>query len=273
MVLAASSAVAAGVPGADALLDDAVAVFDEHFLDEAGRVVDSCPRDFSAAEAYRGANSSMHTVEALLALGDVRSDPSRHRAALAIAEHLVHQVAVGHGGRLPEHFDADWAELPDYNADQPDDPFRPFGVTPGHLFEWSRLLLQLEAVLPDPPDWLLADAQLLFRVATDIGWSVDGRPGIVYTTDWQDRPVVRRRMHWAHAEAVAAAAALAARTGEAGYAARERDVVGVHRGELHRRPGRARGATGTTSSTRTTGRSRTRGRAGPTSTTPTRRCC
>jgi mannose/cellobiose epimerase-like protein (N-acyl-D-glucosamine 2-epimerase family) len=221
VVLAASTAVAAGVPDAETLLDDASTVFDQHFLDAAGRVVDNCPRDFSAAETYRGANSSMHTVEALLALGDVRSDPSRHRAALAIAEHLIHQVAVGRGGRLPEHFDADWVPLPDYNADHPDDPFRPFGVTPGHLFEWSRLLLQLEAVLPEPPGWLLTDAQLLFRVATEIGWSVDGHPGVVYTTDWDDRPVVRSRMHWAHAEAVAAAAALAARTGGDDYAAWE----------------------------------------------------
>jgi mannose/cellobiose epimerase-like protein (N-acyl-D-glucosamine 2-epimerase family) len=222
VVLAASTAVAAGAPGAEALLDDAVAVFDEHFLDGQGRVVDSWSRDFSAAEAYRGANSSMHSVEALLALGDVRADPTPHPAALAIAEHLVHRVAVGgHGGRLPEHFDAGWTEVPDYNVDQPDDPFRPFGVTPGHLFEWSRLLLQLESVLPDPPDWLLADAELLFRVGVEIGWSVDGQPGIVYTTDWQDRPVVRNRMHWVHAEAVAIAATLAARTGRDEYAAWE----------------------------------------------------
>ncbi len=229
VVLAACSAVTAGVPGADTLLDDAVAVLDQHFLDGAGRVVDSFPRDFSVAEAYRGANSSMHAVEALLALGDVRSDPHRHQAALAIAEHLVHQVAVSHRGRLPEHFDADWTPLPDYHADQQDDPFRPYGVTPGHLFEWSRLLLQLEAVLRDPPGWLLADAQLLFRVAVDIGWSVDGRPGIIYTTDWQDRPVVRRRMHWVHAEAVAAAAALAARTGDDDYHARESEWWGFIR--------------------------------------------
>jgi mannose/cellobiose epimerase-like protein (N-acyl-D-glucosamine 2-epimerase family) len=221
VVLAASSAVTAGVAGADALLDDAVTVFDRHFLDGAGRVVDSYPRDLSAAEPYRGANSSMHTVEALLSLGDARADQARHQAALTIAEHLVHRVAVSHGGRLAEHFDAGWAELPDYNADHPDDPFRPFGVTPGHLLEWSRLLLQLEAVLADPPSWLLEDAELLFRVAVDVGWSVDGRPGFVYTTDWEDRPVVRRRMHWVHAEAVAAAAALAARTGEAGYSTLE----------------------------------------------------
>ena len=222
VVLAAASAVAASVPDADTLLDDAVKIFDRHFLDGDGRVVDSYPQDFSAPEPYRGANSSMHTVEALLALGDVRSEPARHRAALAIADHLVHQMAVGRGGRLPEHFDADWVPLPDYHSDHRDDPFRPYGVTPGHLFEWSRLLLQLEAVLQDPPGWLLADARLLFRVAVDIGWSVDGRPGIVYTTDWNDAPVVRRRMHWVHAEAVAAAAALAARTGDAEYEVWER---------------------------------------------------
>lgn len=221
VVLAASSAVAAGVTGAEALLDSAVSVFDAHFLDDEGRVVETYPQDFSAVEDYRGANSSMHTVEALLALGDVLSDRRRHLAALAIAEHLIHQVATRFDFRLPEHFDADWTPLPDYNADRRDDRFRPYGVTPGHLLEWSRLLVQLESTLPAPPAWLLTDAQTLFRVAVDIGWSVDGRPGFVYTTDWRDRPVVRRRMHWVHAEAVAAAAALAARTGDSEYAARE----------------------------------------------------
>ncbi|WP_121254739.1 AGE family epimerase/isomerase [Nocardioides ferulae] len=221
VVLAASSAVTAEVPGADALLDDAVAALDRWFLDDRGRVVDSYPRDLSRPDDYRGANSSMHTVEALLALGDVRSDPRRHAMALDIAAHLVHEVAGGFGHRLPEHFGPDWTPLPDYNADRPDDQFRPYGVTPGHLLEWARLLLQLEASLDDPPPWLLADARALFARAVEIGWAADGEPGFVYTTDWRDRPVVRSRMHWVHAEAVATAAALGRRTGEQGYAAWE----------------------------------------------------
>ncbi|HYF72298.1 MAG TPA: AGE family epimerase/isomerase, partial [Nocardioides sp.] len=41
--------------------------------------------------------------------------------------------------------------------------------------------------------------------------------------DWQDRPVVRNRMHWVQAEALAAAAVLARRTGDERYAVLERD--------------------------------------------------
>ena len=218
VALAASSAVAAGVPGARSLLDDAVAMIERYFLDAAGRVVDGYPRDLAAPEEYRGANSSMHTVEAALALGDVLGDPRWHRRALVIAEHLVHQVAAERGHRLPEHFDTSWTPLPEYNADRPADQFRPYGVTPGHLLEWARLLLQVEASPAGGPSWLLEDARALFDRAVRIGWDADGAPGFVYTTDWHDRPVVRHRMHWVQAEALATAAALARRTGEARYA-------------------------------------------------------
>jgi mannose/cellobiose epimerase-like protein (N-acyl-D-glucosamine 2-epimerase family) len=216
-ILAGCSALTAEVPRAEVLLDEAVTVFERRFLDSAGRVIDGYPRDFSEPGHYRGANSSMHTVEALLALGDVRADPAWHHVALTIAEHLVGRVTEAFGDRLPEHYDVDWTPLPEYNVDHKEDPFRPYGVTPGHLLEWSRLLLQLEATLDDPPSWLFSKAQRLFAVAVEIGWSVDGRPGFVYTTDWEDHPVVRNRMHWVHAEAVAAAAALAARTDAAEY--------------------------------------------------------
>ncbi|KQW47441.1 N-acyl-D-glucosamine 2-epimerase [Nocardioides sp. Root1257] len=218
VVLAACSAVTAGVPDAETLLDDAVAVFDERFLDDAGLVVDGYGRDLCRADDYRGANSSMHTVEALLALGDLRGDRRWHDLALGIAELLIHRVATAYDFRLPEHYDPAWTPLPAYNADRRDDQFRPYGVTPGHLLEWSRLLLQLEASVTDPPPWLASDAIRLFDVAVRIGWAVDGRPGFVYTTDLQDAPVVRHRMHWVHAEAIGAAAALGARTGAAPYA-------------------------------------------------------
>jgi mannose/cellobiose epimerase-like protein (N-acyl-D-glucosamine 2-epimerase family) len=47
---------------------------------------------------------------------------------------------------------------------------------------------------------------------------VDGADGFVYTTDWDGTPVVRDRLHWVLAEAIAAAAALRARTGDDRYA-------------------------------------------------------
>jgi sulfoquinovose isomerase len=222
VVLAASSATAAGVEGAGALLDAALELVAGRFLDDDGRVVDGYARDFGSAEDYRGANSSMHMVEALLAVSDALAERSWHRRALVIAEHLVHDVARNHGYRMPEHFSEHWRPLPEYNADRPEDRFRPYGNTPGHLLEWSRLLLHLEAGMEQPPDWLVEDSRALFATAVRVGWHVDGAPGFVYTTDWADRPVVRSRMHWVHAEALAAASALHRRTGEEQYAEWER---------------------------------------------------
>jgi mannose/cellobiose epimerase-like protein (N-acyl-D-glucosamine 2-epimerase family) len=218
VLLAATSATAAGVPGAGELLAEATSVVEDRFLDERGRVVDGWDRTFTRSDPYRGANSSMHAVEAFLAAGDVTGDERWHRRALGIAEHLVHQVAAPRDHLLPEHFAEDWTPLPGYNADDPADQFRPFGVTPGHLLEWSRLLLHLDAGLADPPAWLLADSRALFARAVALGWAVDGADGFVYTVDWEGRPVVRHRMHWVHAEGLAAAAALARRTGEGDYA-------------------------------------------------------
>lgn len=46
----------------------------------------------------------------------------------------------------------------------------------------------------------------------------DGHPGFVYPLDWNDRPLVRERMHWVLAEAILTAAALHQRTTEDRYA-------------------------------------------------------
>lgn len=219
VALAASTAAAAGRPHAEELLAEALSVVEERFWDEdAGLAREDWDRAWREAEPYRGANSNMHFVEAFLAAGDVTGDRVWHRRALGIAEKLIHGVAAEHDWRLPEHFAPDWRPLLDHNRDQPDHPFRPFGGTIGHWLEWSRLLLHLEAALGESaPGWLLPDARSLFDSSVRRGWEVDGHPGFVYTVDWSDRPVVRARMHWVIAEAVLAAAALGARTGESAY--------------------------------------------------------
>lgn len=219
VLLAASSAARAGRPGADRLLAEVLNVVRDRFWDdETGAVRESWNRDWTVTEDYRGANSSMHMVEAFLAAAAATGDTSWTDRALRIASHLVHTEAARHDWRLPEHFTADWVPLLDYNRDQPADPFRPYGSTMGHWLEWARLLLELEAVLPQPPGWLLADARALFSAALRRGWAVDGADGFVYTIDWDDSPVVRSRMHWVLAEAIGAAVTLFRRTGDAAYA-------------------------------------------------------
>ena len=219
VMLAGSTAVAAELPGGEALLAEATAVFEERFWDDGtGRVVDEWDRAWNAPEPYRGLNSTMHSLEAVLAVGDVTGDPVWHERAARLAG-LVLDLAPRHDGRLPEHFDADWVPDLELNRDRPDDPFKPYGATVGHGLEWSRLLLHLEATLGEAaPEGLLATSRMLFDRAVTDGWDVDGAPGFVYTTDWDGTPVVRQRMHWVAAEGVASAAALHRRTGEERYA-------------------------------------------------------
>src|SRR5207344_3396386 len=84
----------------------------------------------------------------------------------------------------------------------------PYGTTPGHSFEWARLLLTLEAAQPAPPAWLLEAATALFDTAVADAWHRDGHPGLLYTVDASGQPVVTARMHWVACEAVLAADAL-----------------------------------------------------------------
>jgi sulfoquinovose isomerase len=219
VLLAASSAVVAGRPGAGELLALARHVHEEHFwLPSKSLVQESFSADWSSAEPYLGVNATMHTVEAFLALHDVTGE-SRY---LDRAEAMTLQVAEWarpRDWRIPEHFDEDARVMPDYNEDHPADPFRPFGATVGHGLEWSRLALSVRAsrlrldASYNGDELVTAATELADRAVAD-GWAVDGADGFVYTTDWQGRPVVRARMHWVVCEAIGAAYALGLATGE-----------------------------------------------------------
>lgn len=221
VVLAGATATAAGVDRADALLEQGLAVLDEHFWSESeGMVVESWDAPWRECEPYRGVNAAMHSVEALLAAHDATGDPRRLDQARRMVERVVHGLAAGAGFRLCEHYTPDWAPDPDYHHDQPAHPFRPYGVTVGHLLEWARLALQTEHALgSSAPGWLRTDARALFTRAVADGWTVDGAEGFVYTTDFAGVPVVRQRMHWVVAEALAASWVLHLVTGEEEYAA------------------------------------------------------
>lgn len=228
VVLAGATLARLGLPGGAELLTDALAVWDEHFWDEAaGAAVETWDAAWTSLDGYRGANANMHGVEAQLAAADALAalgDPARaavlRERCLRVTARLVRDGAGARGWRLPEHHDQDWRVLPEHGADTPADPFRPYGVTVGHQLEWSRLALHLAAALGEPaPAWLGEASRALYRVAVARGESPDGHPGFVYTLGWDDRPVVVARMHWVQAEALAAATVLAAVTGEPGYAA------------------------------------------------------
>ena len=220
-LLAASSAAAAGIAGADAVLAATVDAIEQHFWSDAeGCARESWNASFTESEPYRGANSNMHSVEAYLAAADVTGDASWRERAAAIATRLIGQHARANAWRVPEHYDAQWRPQPDYNSDHRTDQFRPYGTTPGHSFEWARLLLSLEAALSHagPPAWLAEAAAALFDTAVADAWRRDGHPGPIYTIDAGGQPVITVRLHWVACEAVLAADALHRRTADTRFA-------------------------------------------------------
>lgn len=219
VLLAAATGVAIGIAGAEELLAQVTAVIDEHFWsDDEQAAVDIWDDTFSTLEPYRGANSNMHSVEAYLVAGDVTGNPVWHSRALHIAGRIINEHARRLTWRIPEHYDAAWRPVLDYNSDHRDDRFRPFGTTPGHSFEWARLLVGLQTRLNDPPPWLIEAAVGLYDAAARLGWAPDGTPGFVYTLDLDGTPVVRQRLHWVVCEAVLAADTVHRHTGDSKFA-------------------------------------------------------
>lgn len=221
--LAASSALLAGRDGAAELLKDAQAVYDKWFWEEdKGLSVDTWNTEFTELDPYRGINANMHTVEAFLAMADATGEEFYRVRAGRIIERVAGWAAANNW-RIPEHYTSDWEPDLECNADKKDDQFKPYGATPGHGIEWSRLIAQWalstyqDETSPERAHYIEA-AEKLYRTAVSDGWNADGARGIVYTTDWQGQPVVHDRMHWTIAEAINTSASLYHITGKSEYA-------------------------------------------------------
>lgn len=206
VILAASSAVLAGIEGAKELLDEALTLYDERFWNEKeGLSCDTWNTEFTVLDSYRGLNANMHTVEAFLAAADVTGDEKyRVRAGRIIDRVLV--WSTENDWRIPEHFSSDWVADLDCNKERPADQFKPYGATPGHGIEWARLITQwalstYKEAKEGAAKYIEA-AENLFNRAVSDAWNADGNPGIAYTTDWEGKPVVHDRMHWTLAEAI-----------------------------------------------------------------------
>ncbi len=222
VILAASSAVLAGHEEAKKLLQDALECFDARFWDETeGMTYDNWNTEFTVLDDYRGINANMHSVEAFLAASDVTGDDKYRIRAGRIIDRVI-GWAEANSWRIPEHYTKDWTPDLNCNADKPDDQFKPYGATPGHGIEWARLITQwaLSAYPGQPEKYgkYVSASENLFLRATGDGWNADGAPGIVYTTDWEGKPVVHDRMQWTLAEAINTSAVLYRVTGKAVYA-------------------------------------------------------
>lgn len=218
VILAATSAMLAGVEGADELLEEAVSIYDKYFWnEEEGLSCDTWNTEFTVLDPYRGINANMHTVEAFLALADAVSDDKYKVRAGRITDRVI-AWAEDNDYRIPEHFTSDWIPDLEMNKDKPDDPFKPYGATPGHGIEWARLIAQWADSFSSCKMKYIEKACKLYERAIEDAWNKDGHRGIVYTTDWDGNPVVRDRMHWTLAEAINTSAVLYRLTGNTKYA-------------------------------------------------------
>ena len=222
VILAGTSGVLAGVKWAENLLTEALAVYDAMFWDEEeGLAVDTWDTDFSVLDDYRGLNANMHTVEAFLAVADALKDEKYRVRAGRIIDRVI-GWAKDNDWRIPEHFTKEWVADLDCNKEQPADQFKPYGATPGHGIEWGRLITQwATSTFADEDEGrakYIEAAEKLYNRAIGDAWNADGAPGIVYTTDWEGKPVVHDRMHWTLAEAINTSAVLYRVTANQKYA-------------------------------------------------------
>lgn len=214
VLLAAATATASKIEGAELTFERAKKIINKHFWDPAFKASkESFSKDWLTQEPYRGANSNMHITEAFIASYDLTNDSVWLEQALAITKRIT-SASENFDFRIPEHFTQDWQVDPNYNLTNKTDQFRPFGVIPGHGFEWSRLCLELASRSTPNQSWLTETAKRLYeRAKTDSFHS----NGFHYTTDLEGKPIITLRMHWVVCEAISAAAELAKRFPQSDY--------------------------------------------------------
>lgn len=223
VLLAAASAKCAGHPQADALLSDVVEVLENRFWEPwAGASREEFAEDWTPFSDYRGQNANMHLTEALMAAFEATGERGFLDKAESIADLILRRNAAAADWRVPEHYKADWSVDRDYKGS---DMFRPYGVTPGHALEWTRLALQLWELGGRKIEWLPDAARALFARAVGEGWD-PASGGFYYTLEWSGAPRVRDRLWWPCCEAIGAAAFLGALDGGAEYEAWYRRVWG-----------------------------------------------
>jgi len=220
VLLAHAHALMAGVTQARAPLEETLALMEERFWEPAhGLYADEASTDWSTLAPYRGQNANMHACEALLAAFEATDEAHfLHRAELLAHNITVRQASLA-GGLVWEHYRADWSVDRDYNRDDKTNIFRPWGFQPGHLTEWSKLLLNLErhrARLQGSADWLLPVARHFFDTAVTRAWDAE-HGGLFYGFGPDGDICDSDKYFWVQAESMAAAAVLAVRTGEDRY--------------------------------------------------------
>jgi mannose/cellobiose epimerase-like protein (N-acyl-D-glucosamine 2-epimerase family) len=215
VLLAYSSAVKAGITEALPWLHQTFDLMEQHFWSASdGLYADEASADWKTVSPYRGQNANMHSCEALIAAYQATAEKCYLERALLLAHNICVRQTQTTQGQIWEHYDLAWKVDWQYNKDDPQNLFRPWGYQPGHFTEWAKLLLILDRYKPQA--WLVKTAQLLFDQALDKAWDHE-HGGICYGFAPNGEICDGDKYFWVQAESMAAAALLAEKTGEQRY--------------------------------------------------------
>ncbi len=240
VLLAYSCGLKAGIEEARGWMDETWELLERRFWEaEHGLYKDEADAQWNFS-GYRGQNANMHMCEAMLAAFEASGERRYQERALHLADTMTRRQAAKAGGLVWEHYDTGWNIDWTYHLDDPKHLFRPWGFQPGHQTEWAKLLLILDRHVD--ADWLLPTARRLFDTAVARSWD-EARGGLYYGFApaglWQALNEGRApdsvategcapadgpadvcdddKYFWVQAESLAAAALLAARTGDDAY--------------------------------------------------------
>ena len=214
VMLAYARALEAGVPEARGWLAEAFDTAEQRFWQPAqGLYADEASPDW-VLTAYRGQNANMHACEAMISAFRASGEQRYIARAEQLAQGICQRQAALSDGWVWEHFHEDWSVDWDYNRHDKTNIFRPWGYQPGHLTEWAKLLVQLDAL--HPAAWHLPRAEALFLAAVERAWDHE-HGGMFYGFAPDGTICDSDKYHWVQAETLAAAALLALRTGNRDY--------------------------------------------------------
>jgi|TARA_B110000483_G_C18169854_1_gene532852 mannose/cellobiose epimerase-like protein (N-acyl-D-glucosamine 2-epimerase family) len=200
VLLAAASAKNAGHPDADRLISDISCILEKYFWDDAcGRFREEYDADWTPFSTYHGMNANMHGAEALLTAYEATGHEKYLDHSGRILDYFTGTIAPQFDWRIPEHYTEDWQIDTEYSGDL---MFRPAGTTPGHSFEFGRLVIQHWDLTGRPNTGALHLARHLIYKALSDAWLDEG--GFCYTLNLNGEISIKDRYWWPVTEAIGA---------------------------------------------------------------------
>jgi mannose/cellobiose epimerase-like protein (N-acyl-D-glucosamine 2-epimerase family) len=216
VLLAASKAYQAGIAAAADIIEYAYDILEKHFWQPKYNLyLDQISEDWSKIYPYRGQNSNMHLCDAMISAYEATGNEKYLERAYTLAKSVTLGLASQADGLIWENYHIDWTVDWDYEEkDETLAQFRPRGFVPGHLVEWSKILLILDRHMHK--NWLVKKAQFLFEYAILHG--MDPKyGGIFYLLSREGKVIDTDKRYWVMSEAIGASALLACKTSQKYY--------------------------------------------------------